>query len=171
MVLAQKFKLTQPQSTLLNRGLSFIPSRGSQRNMLEQSRWDLQQYHRRIKLNVYFQNKKVRPFIPFTHKSNWSPPLSRLPPEVTDLIKADFNYFENNFHPSEPRANLSHEETVALRELTENKNIIIKPADKGSAVVIMDREQYLFEGYRQLNDRKYYSPLKEPIYPETEKNS
>ena len=104
MVLAQKFKLTQPQSTLLNRGLSFVPSRGSQRNMVEQSRWDLQQNNRRIKLNVYCQNKKVRPLIPFTHKSEWSPPLSRLPPEVTDLIKADFNYFENYFHPSKTRA-------------------------------------------------------------------
>ncbi|KAF7693726.1 hypothetical protein HF521_007479, partial [Silurus meridionalis] len=48
-----------------------------------------------------------------------------------------------------------------------NQNIIIKPADKGSATVIMDREQYLWEGYRQLQDRTYYQKLDKPIYPDT----
>lgn len=168
-VLSQTFKLTQAQFTLLNRGLSFIPTKGSQSNIIEQSRWDLQQYHRRIKLQVYFQNKKDGTLTPFTHKSDWSPPLSTLPPDITDLIQADIDYFENNFQPLPIRNNLSQGEIEALKDLKENNNIIVKPADKGSAVVVMDREQYLFEGNRQLTDKKYYCPLKEPIYPETKK--
>ncbi|XP_038579870.1 uncharacterized protein LOC119906607, partial [Micropterus salmoides] len=31
----------------------------------------------------------------------------------------------------------------------------------------MDREQYLWEGYRQLHDTTYYSKLKKPIYKDT----
>ena len=46
-----------------------------------------------------------------------------------------------------------------MKELTNNKNIIIKPADKGSAVVIMNRIDYLKEGFRQLSDNKYYTRL------------
>lgn len=40
--------------------------------------------------------------------------------------------------------------------------------DKGSAVVIPDREQYLEEGSRQLNDKTYYMKFtKTSIYLQT----
>ena len=57
------------------------------------------------------------------------------------------------------RKNLTLDERLALKELTKNTNIIIKPADKGSAVVIMNRLDYLKEGYKQLADTKYYTKL------------
>lgn len=44
---------------------------------------------------------------------------------------------------------------------------MVKPADKGSAVVIMDRKDYLWEGYRQLEDVNYYTKLDRPIYKDT----
>lgn len=44
-----------------------------------------------------------------------------------------------------------------------NKKIIIKPANKGSVVVVMHSGQYLREGYRQLRDKKYYSQLTKPM--------
>ncbi|XP_024120271.1 uncharacterized protein LOC112141375, partial [Oryzias melastigma] len=65
------------------------------------------------------------------------------------------------------KSNLTEDEEKALKELCINKNIVIKPADKGSAVVIMDKKDYLSEGFRQLNDKTYYSKLKTPIYLET----
>ena len=34
--------------------------------------------------------------------------------------------------------------------------MVIKPADKGSAVVVMDRDHYVSEAERQLNDSTYY---------------
>ena len=43
------------------------------------------------------------------------------------------------------RSNLSRDEVSSLRELKNNTNIIIKPADKGGATVIMDREAYIDE--------------------------
>jgi len=34
----------------------------------------------------------------------------------------------------------------ALKELQRNRNIVIKPADKGNAAVILDRDQHIWEG-------------------------
>lgn len=63
--------------------------------------------------------------------------------------------------------NLTKDETQALYQLQHNKNIVIKPADKWSAVVIMDREAYITEATRQLNDIKYYRKLTQPIFTKT----
>lgn len=51
---------------------------------------------------------------------------------------------------------LTVEEEWALRELKVNQNIVIKPADKGSKIVIMDKQQYRLEAQRQLGNEKYY---------------
>ena len=48
--------------------------------------------------------------------------------------------------------NLSKEEWLAMRGLAEDRNIIIKPADKGS----WDREDYIAEADRQLKDNETY---------------
>uniref|UniRef100_A0AAR2JWK9 Uncharacterized protein n=1 Tax=Pygocentrus nattereri TaxID=42514 RepID=A0AAR2JWK9_PYGNA len=48
-----------------------------------------------------------------------------------------------------------------------NKCIVIKPADKGSITVIMDRNQYVKEANRQLNNPQYYQKLDKPIFPQT----
>ena len=44
--------------------------------------------------------------------------------------------------------------------LAEDRSIIIKPADKGSCVVVWDREDYLAEGYKQLSDTSTYTEVK-----------
>ena len=41
-----------------------------------------------------------------------------------------------------PRPNTSREERKALEELRKNKDIVILPADKGTSVVILDKEEY-----------------------------
>ncbi|TWW58464.1 hypothetical protein D4764_07G0011830 [Takifugu flavidus] len=71
---------------------------------------------------------------PFTPRSTWTPSVDTLPPEVQTLITADKQYFDHKFRPCRVMPNLSHEEATALQELRQNINIIIKPADKGSAV-------------------------------------
>ena len=37
-----------------------------------------------------------------------------------------------------------------------NKSIVIKPADKGTAIVILNRSDHLKEGCKQLLDIKFY---------------
>jgi hypothetical protein len=63
-----------------------------------------------------------------------------------------------NEHPihAPTNHNLNSDEKQALAELKKATNIIIKPADKGSAVVIQDIQDYIDEGLRQLSDVNYY---------------
>ena len=59
--------------------------------------------------------------------------------------------------PGTPRHyNLSKEEWLAMTGLAEDRNIIIKPAEKGSCVVLWDREDYLTEAGKQLQDVDIY---------------
>ena len=57
--------------------------------------------------------------------------------------------------------NLSRAQYQAIEELKANQDIVIKPADKGGAVVIVNRSDYLAEGYKQLSDEKVYKKLTE----------
>ena len=58
---------------------------------------------------------------------------------------------------TQPRhRNLSSQEYKAIKSLQHNPDIVIKPADKGSAIVILDRQYYISEGLRQLNDHNFY---------------
>ena len=47
-----------------------------------------------------------------------------------------------------------------MRNLEDDRNVIIKPADKGSAVVIWDRNDYLKEAEKQLSGKNTYLETK-----------
>ena len=55
--------------------------------------------------------------------------------------------------------NISCKKRAAIQSLKRNKNIIIKPADKGGATVILNRSDYIKEGKNQLNHQQNYQPL------------
>ena len=55
--------------------------------------------------------------------------------------------------------NLTQDEQKALENLRGYVDIIIKQADKGCAVVVMDREVYIHEAIGQLNDSEVYMLL------------
>lgn len=46
--------------------------------------------------------------------------------------------------------NLSHLERQAINELASNEDLIIKSADKGSGIVIEDRDKYIQAGSTHL---------------------
>lgn len=167
VVLAPNFVLSGPQRKLLSRGLFFIPVLGVPRGQEEKLQWDIQNYHRKIKLAVYFKDSDYTDKPPFTAPSEWTPFLDELPPEVGILIREDLRVLKQHFITKKEKYNISLEEARALQELRQTKHIVIKPADKGSAVVILSREQYVFEVQRQLQDAEYYHKLDKPMYPET----
>lgn len=144
-----------------------MPMIGLHKNQKTTLQLDVQTYHRRIKLAAYFKGSQNRAIPPFVGTSTWEPPLDRLPPEIGLLVDKDKNMLTSGFKVVKRAPNLSVQEVKALRELMGNKTIVIKPADKGSAVVILSREQYVTEVKRQLSDSIYYKKLKEPIYLQT----
>lgn len=168
IILAKNFCPTRAQFDLLNKGLTFIPTFGLNKNQKNQLQLDIQSYHRKLKLAAYFKNANdnTKP-LPFKPPSIWTPSEEKLPREIIELIRKDNDDFKNTFRVYKEECNLTKEEMEALKDLRNNKHIVIKPADKGSAVVIMGREQYIFEVQRQLNDQVYYKKLVEPIYLKT----
>ena len=54
---------------------------------------------------------------------------------------------------------LPSKERIALRSLQQWNDIIIKPANKGSAMVVFSKIDYINEADRQLNDHSYYQKL------------
>ena len=117
-------------------------------------------------------NKKTFPQAP----SSWQPRNNSLDKNVLDTI-SKINLSTNALLCSLPgnnsgslilpgKSNLTKDEISALRGLKDNSNIVIKSADKGGAIVVVDREVYITEAYRQLNNTKYYKKLPAPIFPD-----
>ena len=63
------------------------------------------------------------------------------------------------------KENLTKEDRNAIKELKDKSAIVIKSADKGSAIVIMDRKDYVFEAERQLKINRHYREIDEPQFP------
>jgi len=160
---------------LLEKGLTFIPTRKILpiKNVLQTKNTLI----RNIKLRSFFgQREKHRDSetLKFVDKSNFTPSISKLNIHTLDTINKIERVFNNLIQTNkknnsdslrlEESPNLSKTELGILSDLGANENIVIKPADKGGATVILDKTAYLREVYRQLNNPKYYSRLKEPLY-------
>ena len=81
------------------------------------------------------------------------------PPPVTSLeLFTRQNEMDLLTHKVSPNKfhNLLKEEQLAIKSLSNNKAIVIKPADKGGAVVVQDVFDYIKEGLRQLSDPIFY---------------
>lgn len=146
--LSRSFTPTPKELSLLSRGLSFIPTknRNSTRITLKT---EINNYHNKLKVASFFHNQEhlengtmdnKEKQITFKKPSGWIPEDAKLPLTIHKLIKKDWRIFKTTTFPKEPINNLMKEEKIALQQLKNNSSIIIKPADKGSAIVIMDKK-------------------------------
>ncbi|KAM7176581.1 uncharacterized protein RBU57_002185 [Macrochelys suwanniensis] len=129
---------------------------------------DLESYFRRLRLKEYFQQTSVQHTNPqnpsyqnYKKKdSAWTPPEGRN--NKLDFYidcfrrRARAEIVEKQNHLPH---NLSRAEHNAINSLRNNSNIIIKKADKGGAVVIMNKLEYEQEAVRQLCNSTFYRPL------------
>lgn len=167
VILAKHFVPTSPQLGVLKKGLTFIPTPQVGNYIKKQLNSDLQGFHRRVLLTTFFEHRPPSETIPFTPRSSWTPKLSQVPNAIRKMIRANKYARQTHYWRAEPTSNVSELEKQAIKQLQDNKQIVIKPADKGSAVVIMDREQYVWEAERQLGNTQHYIKLKQFIYTET----
>lgn len=164
--LSTSVQISDAHLQLLNKGLSFIPTSTRFPDVRKSLAAYLQLYHRRLKLATHFGPSKPRTAQPFHLGSSWEPKDQSLPEALRRLIQKDQRDLAHlPILPETP--NLTTQEQEKLEELRQLKTIVIKPADKGSAIVIMDRKDYIKEALRQLQDRKYYQPLPKPLHPQT----
>ena len=100
---------------------------------------------------------------PFKTASIWTPPPGRnndlnsyivkLEKEL-DVLVHDLNTSTIKLHDS-----LSSNQRKALHDLKGNNNIVIKPADKGGSIVIMNKDNYMKETCTQLHDGRFYQEI------------
>ena len=57
-------------------------------------------------------------------------------------------------------SNMPKDEWNAIRSLADHRNIVIKRANKGSCVLIGDRNDYRLEADKKLKDKKVYRDVK-----------
>jgi len=96
----------------------------------------------------------------FKHKTGWSPPGPRA---LEAFILSNELGLAKSLCRAPNSHNLPRDEELAKANLKANKHIIIKPADKGSAVVVMNREDYIAEGVRQLSDQNFYKEVEKDL--------
>ena len=62
-------------------------------------------------------------------------------------------------HARRTQPNISRNDAKCLADLANDRNIVIKKADKGEAVVMQNRRDYVKEDIRQLSDGKFYEKM------------
>ena len=158
IILSSCFTPSKSHLSVLSKGINFCPV-PRQVDELE-VRLDLERWKRKVRLAEFFADKPEKEWVkePFKPPSTWNPPRGSRYTE--DYLKVVENEVLTHLH-SGPNFhnNLTHLERQAIRELKENRNIVIKGADKGSGVVVMDTDRYIKEGHRQLDDTSTYRKL------------
>ena len=144
---------------VLCKGLGFSPT-PSFINEADLKR-DFADFSRKMRCKWHFRNDISENFSEtpaFRTKSTWNPPqghpalemfLSQMEADVFSLLPGNTTQY-----------NLSKEEWLAMRRLAEDRSIVIKPADKGSCVVVWDRTDYLLEAEKHLSDSSTYKEVK-----------
>ena len=74
-------------------------------------------------------------------------------------VRTDVQQHLHLSQQKKPRDNLQRGERAVLQQLRSRPDMVIKPADKGSAVVIMSTEDYIAEAERQLGNSTHYQQL------------
>ncbi|CAJ0956848.1 unnamed protein product [Ranitomeya imitator] len=139
---------------------------------------DLQHFYRNIRLKVHFEDSSnsIRP-TPILHTEGPSITIDQLglrnqstfiPSKSNHAVETFVNLLDRDIkrtlHDQQlgflpVRHNLDPLEKQALNSLCDNKSIIIKPADKGGAIVVMDKSFYVSEVRRQLADTTMYKKI------------
>ena len=136
--------LTKPQTKLLSKGLKFVPTPPPTKYTTLYNSY--QNFKKRLYTQYHFRDSTSQPH-PFKTKSNWIPPtppnnnLLNYTAHILQDLKSHF--YSSNKHPL--HKNLNTNEQKALTELEHLTDSIIKPADKGGAIVIWPKKDYLLE--------------------------
>jgi len=177
------FQLTPPMLSLLSKGLNFCPTPGEPD--VHSLRQDLDKFHVSLRRTQHFSkqvssdntlditsmsfldtpvgNEPVAfDHYQFRNPSTWCP---KSPINLESMIISNENLLTEYIPMAPGNQNLTIEEKLALAELKANNDIVIKPADKGSAVVIQNYSDYITEGLRQLDDLNFYREVPHDLTP------
>ena len=85
---------------------------------------------------------------------------TKLSQQDAEELRANINRVLRSSHP--PKPNLTKAQMSALRELKKDRDHIVLTADKGVAMVVMDRQDYINKANHLLNQNTYKTITKNP---------
>ena len=85
---------------------------------------------------------------------------TKLSQQDDEELRAEVNRVLRSSHP--PKPNLTEAQNLALREPKRDRDCIVLTADKGIALVIMDRQDYINKANSLLNQNTYSSIPRDP---------
>ncbi|XP_069508487.1 uncharacterized protein [Ambystoma mexicanum] len=136
-------ELTKAEITVLTRGLSFVPSNTTNCFHLDQ---ELSTFFRSIRRKAYFKDKELteqEEDSGLRVPSSFNPRENETPASIITFercVKKEMTKLQDARENQRP--NISTEEHKALRSLSNNKQIVIKMADKGGGIVVQNLNQY-----------------------------
>ena len=157
------YTLTKSETSMLSKGLGFCPTPGAPDigNIIQ----DLDPFKRKTRSNLFIsgshqdsKEQNTQSGVPFEHKSlKLKSTFNPVGPFQLETMFYSIEQDLNRLKYRQPRKkNLTKEEYKSIKLLRNHPDIIIKPADKGSAIVIQDKEYYVKEGERQLHNDYFY---------------
>ena len=157
-------KLTEFEVMLLSKGLKYTPTPNENNQKLKT---DIKLYTRRLRLTEYFHDSEEieadlnsieqEPKSLVRNNSNFNPKRGRN--STLDAVCDTLENINLSNKTKNVKSNLCKEEEQALKDLREDPTIIIKEADKGGGVVIMNKEYYKDKITHMLQDNNFYRKL------------
>ena len=142
---------------LLSKGLKFAPVPHSN---IPELKSDICNFSRRLRLREQFGNKNDRDNSLVRNKSDYTPTPGK--DDYLDTYIETIQKFPISLQKC--KQNITKSEKGAMENLKNDRSIIIKEADKGGAIIIMDTDFYKEKVLEQLNNEEYYK--KQYINPE-----
>lgn len=137
----------------MERGLFFVPTpKVIDKPLLERA---LHLFFRSMRIHKFFSDSDSPAAAPFSLPSLWEPQANQTSEVLHQFISESKEAFFNLAVGHFPKSNLSKQESIALKHLRNNEDIVIKPADK---------DNYIFEATRQASNIMHYTPHRNPSF-------
>ena len=148
VTIPENLPLSNSEKSVLSKGLNFVPiSKKVDEFSVKQ---DVEKFLRHVQLKAIFHDKEddsntsdKDTFETLqTRKSRWTPPEGQFASLDFFINKCRHDINELNFNRNTKFSNLSSEERAALQNLRKRKDIVVKAADKGGALVVWRGDLY-----------------------------
>ena len=153
--------------SVLLKGLKFTPT--PEKSNDEQLSNDIAEFHRKIKLKEYFYcNENIEQDDSLVRNNSYfEPPRGRNQrlDEYIDMTKV----IPRNDPQRKTSFNITRNERKAIDNLAKDTSIVIKEADKGGGIVIMNKEFYKRKLLQMLDDKSFYKQIENQTTKDTMK--